>query len=144
MANSRTEASGNSPDRAPRDWNRSWSVTTVDEPAWAALRESLRDRFEELARAIEEQAPADDESLATTMAAIAHAAYHLGAIRQRLAMAGTPPSLRPSRQRTGRGNQRAISSIAAARRSSVIRVGEYLRTTPLRSTKTNVGVAETP
>jgi DinB family protein len=74
-------------DRAPRDWNRSWSVTAVDEPAWAALRESLRDRFEQLARAIEEQAPADDESLATTIAAIAHAAYHLGAIRQRLAMA---------------------------------------------------------
>jgi len=37
-----------------------------------------------------------------------------------------------------------ISSIAAARRASVIRVGEYFRTTPLRSTKTNVGVAETP
>jgi len=74
-------------DRAPRDWSRSWSVSTVDEPAWAALRETLRDRFEDLARAIEEEAPAGDERLATTIAAIAHAAYHLGAIRQRLAMA---------------------------------------------------------
>ena len=74
-------------DRAPRDWSRSWSVSTVDEPAWAALRETLRDRFENLARAIEEEAPAGDERLATTIAAIAHAAYHLGAIRQRLAMA---------------------------------------------------------
>ena len=74
-------------DRAPRDWNRSWSVTTVEEPAWAALRESLRDRFEELARALEEESPAGDDALATAIAAIAHAAYHLGAIRQRLAMA---------------------------------------------------------
>ena len=73
--------------RAPRDWSRSWSVSTVDEPAWAALRETLRDRFEDLARAIEVEAPAGDERLATTIAAIAHAAYHLGAIRQRLAMA---------------------------------------------------------
>jgi hypothetical protein len=47
----------------------------------------LRDRFEELARAIEEEAPAGDDALATAIAAIAHAAYHLGAIRQRLAMA---------------------------------------------------------
>jgi len=73
-------------DRAPRDWNRSWSVTSVDEPAWAALRETLRDRFEELVRAIETEAPADDEAAVTAFAAVAHAAYHLGAIRQRLAM----------------------------------------------------------
>jgi hypothetical protein len=74
-------------DRAPRDWSKSWSVKSVDEPAWAALREMLRDRFEELERAIETAAPSDDEALAMTIAAIAHAAYHLGAIRQRIAMA---------------------------------------------------------
>jgi hypothetical protein len=37
-----------------------------------------------------------------------------------------------------------IASISAASRASVIRVGEYFRTMPLRSTKTKVGVAETP
>src|SRR5262245_4332328 len=29
-------------DRAPRDWNESWSVKTVDEQNWAALRRKLR------------------------------------------------------------------------------------------------------
>ncbi|HEY7113787.1 MAG TPA: hypothetical protein VIA45_12720, partial [Thermoanaerobaculia bacterium] len=74
-------------DREPRDWSRSWSVSAVDEPAWAALRETLRDRFEELMRTIEKEAPSEEEALGTAIAAIAHAAYHLGAIRQRLAMA---------------------------------------------------------
>jgi len=74
-------------DRAPRDWSRSWSVASVDEPAWAALREALRGRFEELARAIEAAPPAGEEAAAMMIAAVAHAAYHLGAIRQRLAAA---------------------------------------------------------
>ena len=75
-------------DREPRDWTRSWRVTAVDEPAWADLRSNLRRRFEDLVRAVETDPLADGERLATTIGAIAHAAYHLGAIRQRIAVAG--------------------------------------------------------
>lgn len=41
-------------------------------------------------------------------------------------------------------NQRTIFSISAPSRSSVIRVGEYRRTTPWESSPAKVGVAETP
>jgi hypothetical protein len=69
-------------DRAPRDWNESWSVKSVDEKNWAALRRKLRDQYAELLRAIEAEPSANGVELATTVGAIAHAAYHLGAIRQ--------------------------------------------------------------
>src|SRR5262245_60985147 len=44
----------------------------------------------------------------------------------------------------GEAQLRKSRSISAERRSSLIRVGEYSRTIPLRSTKTKVGVADTP
>jgi hypothetical protein len=72
-------------DREPRDWSQSWTITTLDEPRWAALRSRLRHQFEDLVRAIESEPTTHDEDLATVIGAIAHAAYHLGAIRQRLA-----------------------------------------------------------
>ncbi len=72
-------------DREPRDWSRSWTITALDEQGWADLRSRLRQQFEELVRAIETEPAARDEELATTIGAIAHAAYHLGAIRQRIA-----------------------------------------------------------
>jgi hypothetical protein len=74
-------------DREPRDWSRSWSVTAVDERGWEDLRRSLRRQFEDVLAAIESETPEDVEALATTIGAIAHAAYHLGAIRQHLASA---------------------------------------------------------
>src|SRR5262245_59151236 len=72
-------------DREPRDWNESWSVKTVDEPAWAALRRRLREQYAALLDAIEKEPSANGVELTTTIAAIAHAAYHLGSIRQSLA-----------------------------------------------------------
>jgi len=72
-------------DREPRDWNESWSVKSVDEPAWAALRRNLRKQYASLLEAIEKEPSANGIELATTIGAIAHAAYHLGAIRQSIA-----------------------------------------------------------
>ncbi len=71
-------------DREPRDWDRSWTVRAVDERGWSDLRRSLRRQFEDLLRAIASEPPEDAEAVASTLGAIAHAAYHLGAIRQRL------------------------------------------------------------
>jgi len=72
-------------DRAGRDWNQSWAVRSVDEREWRRLRDRLRRQYDELLRAIEAEPSAIGESLPTTLAAIAHAAYHLGAIRHALA-----------------------------------------------------------
>jgi hypothetical protein len=69
-------------DREPRDWDVSWQVKTVDESAWAALRRRLRQQYAALLDAIEKEPSANGVELATTIGAIAHAAYHLGAVRQ--------------------------------------------------------------
>lgn len=67
-----------------RDRSRSWTVSTVDDAAWAALRTRLRDEYQSLLMAVETHAQWDEEALGVAMGAIAHTAYHLGAIRQRL------------------------------------------------------------
>jgi hypothetical protein len=54
----------------------------VDEPAWAALRRNFRKQYASLLKAIEKEPSANGVELSTTIGAIAHAAYHLGAVRQ--------------------------------------------------------------
>ena len=72
-------------DRADRDWSESWSVKAVDDAEWRRLRETLHRQYEELVRAVESEPAAIGEALPTTMGAIAHAAYHLGAVRLAIA-----------------------------------------------------------
>jgi hypothetical protein len=67
-----------------RDRSRSWTVTTVDEAGWAALRAQIRDEYEKLVAAVKAQTLWDEETLGVAMGAVAHTAYHLGAIRQRV------------------------------------------------------------
>jgi hypothetical protein len=67
-----------------RDRSRSWTVATVDETEWTALQARLREEYQMLLMAVETHARWDEESLGVAMGAIAHTAYHLGAIRQRL------------------------------------------------------------
>jgi len=67
-----------------RDRSRSWTVATVDDAEWAALRTRLRDAYQSLLVAMQTRAAWDEDALGTAMGAIAHAAYHLGAVRQRL------------------------------------------------------------
>jgi len=70
---------------ASRDRSRSWTVATVDDAEWAAVRARLRDEYHKLLVAVETHATWDEDAWGTAMGAIAHAAYHLGAVRQRLA-----------------------------------------------------------
>ncbi len=67
-----------------RDRSRSWTVSTVDEAEWAAMRARLRDEYQKLLVAVETHALWNEDTLGVAMGAIAHTAYHLGAIRQRL------------------------------------------------------------
>ena len=78
-------------DHADRDWAQSWSVREVDAKEWDALRRRVRAEYEKLARAIREEPVAAGEALPTTFGAVAHAAYHLGEIRLRLADQSRPP-----------------------------------------------------
>ena len=67
-----------------RDRSRSWTVATVDDAEWAAVRARLRDAYQQLLVAVETRTAWDEDALGTAMGAIAHTAYHLGAVRQRL------------------------------------------------------------
>jgi len=68
-----------------RDRGRSWMVSRVDDTGWADLQARLRREYESLRVAVETHAVWDEDALGVAICAIAHAAYHLGAIRQRLA-----------------------------------------------------------
>lgn len=72
-------------DRKDRDWKKSWSIQEVDAKEWDTERRELRREYEKLVRAIGDVPAARAEDLPTTLGALAHAAYHLGEIRQRIA-----------------------------------------------------------
>ena len=76
-------------DRADRNWAKSWELTSVDDAAWAALRRQLRGQYEAFQRAVASEPDGGGESFPTILGAIAHAAYHLGAVKQ--ALAAAPP-----------------------------------------------------
>ena len=71
-------------DRARLDWKSSWSVKEVDPAAWTALNARLRASYKALRSAIEDKGRVSEESIGGAVGAAAHAAYHLGAIRQKL------------------------------------------------------------
>lgn len=71
-------------EQVSRDRSQSWTVATVDDAAWSALRASLRRAYGDLLVAVGMRSVWDEDALGTAIGAIAHTAYHLGAIRQRL------------------------------------------------------------
>lgn len=70
---------------ASRDRSGTWTVSVVDDAAWKALQGTLRREYESLRMTVETHAMWDEDALGAASGAIAHTAYHLGAIRQRLA-----------------------------------------------------------
>jgi hypothetical protein len=78
------------------DFTKSWSVSTVSEAQWKALQAALRQEFEAVTDAVAKQDDwSDPMMLIGTIAMVAHAAYHLGAIRQMYALLRTrrdPPT----------------------------------------------------
>jgi hypothetical protein len=74
-------------DRESRDWSQSWTVKSVDDASWKRLLETFRRRYEAFNRTVAASNGMDAGSLANVMGAIAHSAYHLGALKQVLAAA---------------------------------------------------------
>lgn len=73
-------------DRSPRDWSESWRVRSVDDRTWTDLLNELWRAYADLRRAIAERGTSDPVALGGAIGGIAHVAYHLGAIRQKLAL----------------------------------------------------------
>jgi hypothetical protein len=67
-----------------RDRSRSWTISTVDESGWVHLQAGLHRAYESFRVAVETRSAWDEDALGVAFGAVAHAAYHLGAIRQRL------------------------------------------------------------
>jgi hypothetical protein len=64
------------------NWEASWLIETVNETEWAALRNSVKESYENTLRCL---AAIDDWSemrASFAMGIVAHTAYHLGSIRQ--------------------------------------------------------------
>ena len=64
------------------NWKESWAVSNVDAAEWDRLRAALRDELRRFIDAVRQFDGWDEMSLKGAMASAAHAAYHLGAIRQ--------------------------------------------------------------
>lgn len=70
--------------RTSRDRTGSWTVTQVTDTEWNALQTALRTQYEISLQTIQSRMDWDEDGLGAAGGAVAHAAYHLGAIRQRL------------------------------------------------------------
>jgi hypothetical protein len=69
-------------ERGPFDWHRSWAVSTVDDAAWDELRAGLRREYDAFRQVVEETAVFEPLSFTGLVAHVAHAGYHLGAVKQ--------------------------------------------------------------
>ena len=67
------------------DWVASWRMAPVSNAEWDALRERLRDTYQQVRGLFESIDVWDgDEDISGAMAIVVHTAYHLGEIRQAL------------------------------------------------------------
>lgn len=76
---------GNPDSPSLEQWQQSWQVQELDDTAWAQMQQDLRDAYQRLRRVIESDGTASAQSFGGAIGAIAHVAYHLGAIKQKIA-----------------------------------------------------------
>jgi hypothetical protein len=70
-------------DQTPRNWKESWSVSTVDDVAWARMQSEIRSRYRDMLKAVESDTKSGVMPFVGAVATVAHMAYHLGAIKQK-------------------------------------------------------------
>ncbi len=66
------------------DWAGSWTTRVVDDAAWHALRHELQTTYASLVARLQARETWPDEAIGAAMMLLAHCAYHVGEIRQRL------------------------------------------------------------
>jgi hypothetical protein len=69
-------------DRTTHNWKESWSTGSVNDEQWALMLDTLS--YQDMRRDIELYASSSKESMGGVIGALAHVAYHLGAIRQKV------------------------------------------------------------
>ena len=69
-------------DRTPADWPGSFEPRVVDEAGWEALRSRVRAAYDGVVSLARGNPAWDEDSAGGLASFLAHAAYHLGAIRQ--------------------------------------------------------------
>ena len=72
---------GETPDA---DWEGSWAIRTIDDAAWLALRQELQTTYDNLIERLKVRDAWPEAAIAASMMLLAHCAYHVGEIRQRL------------------------------------------------------------
>ncbi|WP_051314609.1 hypothetical protein [Alteribacter aurantiacus] len=63
------------------DWDLSWRIHEVDEGTWQAFKSQLREEYENYMSRLRDISFTSEQT-ATVSAALAHSAYHLGALKQ--------------------------------------------------------------
>jgi hypothetical protein len=66
------------------NWEGSWSTRVVDDAAWRALRGELQSAYASVAARLQANDAWPEPRVAAAMILVAHCAYHVGEIRQRL------------------------------------------------------------
>ncbi len=69
-------------DRGPFDWKGSFAPNQLSEGEWAALRTRVRTAYAHVVKLANETPAWDGDEPGGLAATLAHACYHLGAIRQ--------------------------------------------------------------
>lgn len=70
------------------DWPSSWTTRVVDDARWRALQHELRTSYTTLVARLRVCETWPDEAVGAAMLLLAHCAYHVGEIRQRLLWVG--------------------------------------------------------
>lgn len=77
---------------ATANWKESWTVTSVSQAAWDDLRGDLKRHAEAWLAYVRQPRSWGELELTGAFASAAHAAYHLGAVRQMIAWVETQPT----------------------------------------------------
>jgi hypothetical protein len=70
--------------KSSHEWEKSWRIQKVNDRDWSELQSKLRQEYEEFYHLIETVDLSDEKVIGGVIGTIAHIAYHLGAIRQKL------------------------------------------------------------
>ena len=63
-------------------WDEAWKISSVDDAAWKAIQDGLRDEAERWLKVLSTPRDVTDIEFTGMLSSIAHLAYHVGAIRQ--------------------------------------------------------------
>jgi hypothetical protein len=73
-------------DHSHKDWKLSWRVNTVNDQEWSKILDHTRSAFLVLRTTIQDKAATDILTFGAAIGVLAHMAFHLGAIRQKVAL----------------------------------------------------------